>query len=164
MTMGALFIMLLVMLPILVPVIKRQVKKPDVTDADLFEDFVCNDFFVREKYYLAIAPDIVILADSVFNELNFTQLSTDYEFFIKPKYYSKTSRNGVEYCTKKEFLFLKNEIEIPVYIMLGIGGPSHFPDKLYLIPFQNLSSNTIPVALIVQYEVKINQNIDFSIY
>lgn len=46
------------MLPILIPAIKRQVKKPEVTDADLFEDFVCNDFFIRENYYLTVAPDI----------------------------------------------------------------------------------------------------------
>jgi len=104
------------------------------------------------------------LADSVFDELNFTQLNTDYEFFIKPKYYSKTHRTGVKYCTKKEFSFFKNQIKIPVYIMLGIGGPSHFPDKLYLIPFNYVSSNTVPIGMLIQYEVKINQGIDFSTY
>ncbi|OCX53414.1 hypothetical protein BEL04_03685 [Mucilaginibacter sp. PPCGB 2223] len=162
--MGALLIMLLVMLPTLIPAIKRQIKKPEFTEADLFEEFVCTDFFVREKYYLTAVPDIVVAADNVFNELNFTQLGNEYEFFIKPKYYTKTNRTEIEYCTKKEFLFFKNEIEIPVYIMLGIGGPCHFPDKLYLIPFKNFSTNTIPVAMLVQYEVKINQDIDFSIY
>jgi hypothetical protein len=57
---------------------------------------------------------------------------------------------------------LQTEIEIPVYIMVGVGGSSHFPDTLYLIPFKNVTSNYILTSSLTQYEVKLNQVIDFS--
>jgi hypothetical protein len=62
--------------PILVPAIKRQLTKKPFTDADSFEDFVCNDFFVPERYELVAAPNTIVLADSIFKELNFKQISS----------------------------------------------------------------------------------------
>lgn len=57
--MTAIFIMLLVMLPILVPAVKRQLKKPEFDDEYMFDDFVCNDFFNEDKFEIVDQVKIV---------------------------------------------------------------------------------------------------------
>ncbi len=154
-----LFIMLLVMLPILIPAIKRQLKKPDVTDADMFKDFVSNDLF----------PDLDIVVPLNFPEQNlctpdisFLDTNTNFEFYIKCFYCADVKKNHFKWCTDQAFRSYQNLTGLPLFIIVGLGGPSHFPDELYMLPFSKISSNKLSMSQLNQHKIKYGDKIDFS--
>lgn len=164
-----LFFIILILLPLFLsrPIKKLFIKK-EFDDVYMFEDFVCNDFFAPESYHtihLLNKPGEIITNDYLLPDFRFIQITTNYEFYIKTKFIAIGVSNQIECCDEKQFFSYKSLPDnIPLFVMIGIGGPSSLPDALYLIPYKNLTSNKLSISLISQYAVKYNQSIDFSVY
>jgi len=159
--MVVLFIMLLVMLPILIPAIKRQLQKPEFTDAGMFVDFVSNDLFKDLDIVVAVKTPRTNLYEP---DLRFFDPRTNFEFYVKCCYYADLKKTNIIWCTEQQFKNYQTLTTLPLFIIFGVGGSSHFPDKLYFIPFNRVGSNELNVSELEHYEVKYNHEIDFSIY
>lgn len=150
------------------PIKNLFTKKPiEFDDSYMFSNFVYNDFLIPEDYilkHLLKDPGEVIEDDYLLPDFRFIQIATNIEFFVKTKYIEKITKTDFNWCDQQQFEAYKPIIEIPLFIVLGIGGAAHFPDKLYFIPFNQVSPNQLSEALIEKYQVNYNQSIDFSNY
>jgi len=159
--MTAIYIMLLVMLPILVPAIKRQLRKPEFDDEYMFDDFVCNDLFTQDQFN--VVNHTIEFGTDVFPGFLVKQISDNFQFYIITKYTKNTKTNEIQWCDKKHFLHYQILKDSPVYIVLGVGGPSHFPDQLFMIPFKRIYSNKLTQSELMVYAITHGEEINFNI-
>ena len=155
--------MLLVMLPILIPAVKRQLKKPEFDDEYMFDDFVCNDLFPEDKFEIVDPVKTVPeFGNDKFQGFIIRRISDNLEFYIITKYADNSKVNEIRWCDNDQLSHYKFLSDVPAYIVIGIGGSSHFPDKLYLMPFKQFSSNKIRLTEILPFEIKYGQEINFT--
>ena len=139
-------------LPLTIKGVKHFIKIRNISrrDQDMFIDFIREDFLT----HLDIVSQSVV-------DLQLFDANTGFEFFAKCHYQIHLKNNSVTWCTNDQFLAYQ-KLKLPLYILLGIGGPAHFPDQLFLIPFKYLTSNIINAVELDQYLIKYNQKINVS--
>ena len=133
-----LFIVIIIFLPLVIAGFKKLFKKTGITDKYMFDDFICNDLFVAEKYEvlpLNNPPEELLSDDSPEPDFKFSQLGTNFDFFVVTKFFPNSNTGLPEWCTKKRFDFLKAFIkkETNLFIVIGLGGTSYLPNELYLV-------------------------------
>jgi hypothetical protein len=163
-----LYIVLLIFLPLVIAGLKKLFRKPEVTDAYMFDDYVCNDFFIVEKYEalpIKTSTEELLPDDSPEPDFKFRQLETNLEFFIVTKFVPDSNNIMVEWCAKNRFEFLRKFTKPNLFILIGMGGTSYLPDELYLVPFKQMINNKISRDLLRQYSILNKDNIiDFLRY
>lgn len=137
----------------------------DTTDAETkgleFEKYVVSNF---SKKYFTLNEwrgdkyiDGRYAESNTYPDLEYTLhlKSGDYKFAIECKWRSKTNTQGeVQWCNKaqlKRYNNFADNKDMPVFIVLGIGGKPSNPDEVYCIPLKELHSNTVRHESIEQY-------------
>lgn len=92
--------------------------------------------------------------------------SQRYEFAVECKWRKKLYKGGVEFATEAQierYRRFQDEMKIPVFIAIGIGGKGLAPEDLYLVPLSKVDSNFIPLSKLKNYKKNINTNFYFDI-
>ena len=138
---------------------------------DDFEKFVVQKFdkkyfrlkeWAGDKYVNGIYADTTQQPDIL---LEFSIRQNKTQFWVECKWRQKLYKNGVEFSKKEQFNRYKKmekEHEIPVFIAIGIGGEAILPERLYLIPLQEISNNFIHLYELKKYEKKVSDNFFFD--
>ncbi|MBW1649200.1 MAG: hypothetical protein JRJ44_00720 [Deltaproteobacteria bacterium] len=83
------------------------------------------------------------------------------ELAVECKWRSKYYKEGIEFASKKQFKRyqeFKNSRQLPVFIVLGIGGTGKNPKRLFIIPIENIKSNFIPINKLENFEKRYFEN------
>jgi len=169
----ALIIMVMVLTITLQPVL-RSIKKilrrkdPTLNSDYQFEDFVCNDVFNAQQYqalHLLSKPGTILTAEEKHKlpDLRLKNLANGEQFYVRCSYHESINHQQIKFCDEQRLQHFKTITEIPVYVFIGIGGPAHFPDNLYMVPLSQLASYKVETPVLEQYSFKFGQNIDFPI-
>ncbi len=141
-------------------------------NGDDFEKFIVQKF--DKKYYTIIEwagdkyingtyakttpqPDILL-------EFKLRQKSS--HLSVECKWRKNLYKNGVEFAKKEQFERYKNfqmDMEIPVFVAIGIGGKGQSPEQLFIVPISEIDSNFIHINKLKNYEKKLNSNFFFDI-
>lgn len=128
-----------------------------------FESFVVNHF--ESKYYDLLEwrgdkysngryassnqyPDLEI-------KLKSKKLQT--KFAIECKYRSYFFNNGIEWAEDYQLEIYKEyskEYNMPVFILLGVGGEATKPEEIFIIPLSEINSTFLNKKLLYKYERK----------
>lgn len=119
-----------------------SVRRAPVTDT--FEDYIATKF--DEKYFTPDNSDMA--TDYALNtkpDLTFIYADSchTFRFAVECKYRpSFTNENTVQLSAGQleSYHFFQNQNGIPVYIILGIGGSPASPEKLYIIPLNDITA------------------------
>lgn len=134
----------------------------NVKKGRMFEEFVVKKF---DKEYFKIMiwqsdksiegmhadanqdPDLVV---------RLTKNSGYYKFAVECKYRTKIeTEKKFEIITNSQFLRYKKyglENNMPVFIVLGVGGTANNPNELFIIPLKDLEDSDIKYAYIKKYQ------------
>lgn len=88
------------------------------------------------------------------------------EFAIECKWRSKYYKGGIEFGSKeqlKRYQEFGNSRHLPVFIVLGIGGTGEDPNRLFIIPIEDIESNFISINKLEAFERKIENKFYFDI-
>jgi hypothetical protein len=102
-------------------------------------------------------PDILL-------EFKFRQKTS--QLSVECKWRKNLYNNGVEFAKQEQFERYKkfqNDIKIPVFIAIGIGGKGLSPEQLFVVPLAEIESNYIHINKLKNYEKIINTNFFFDI-
>ena len=146
------------------PRIIRSFKTPVFDDVYLFEDFVCNDLFEEKQYevkQLLDNPAETITEEHLYPDFRFVQISTRFDFYIKTKYVAIKTPDKFDWCKRDQFLHFKFLNNIPLYIVIGIGGTAANPENIYMIPYTKLTSNEISLSDWDTYQITDTDSIHF---
>ncbi len=102
-------------------------------------------------------PDILL-------EFKFRQKSG--QLSIECKWRKNLYKNGVEFAKQEQFERYRNfqdNMNIPVFIAIGIGGKGHSPEQLFIVPLSKIDSNFIHINKLKYYEKRVNTNFFFDI-
>lgn len=141
-------------------------------NGDDFEKFIVQKFdnkyyaikeWAGDKYingtYAKTTPQPDILLEFKLRQKS-SQLS------VECKWRKNLYKNGVEFAKQEQFERYKNfqlDMEIPVFIAIGIGGKGQSPEQLFIVPISEIDSNFIHINKLKNYEKKINSNFFFDI-
>jgi len=137
-----------------------------------FEKFIVQKFnkkyytireWAGDKYingaYASTTPQPDILLEFKLKQKS-TQLS------VECKWRKNFYKNGVEFAKQEQFERYKNfqkNMDIPVFIAIGVGGKGLSPEQLFIVPLSEINSNFIHVNKLKNYEKKIDSNFFFDI-
>jgi hypothetical protein len=97
------------------------------------------------------------------SDLRFLDPETNFEFYITCSYIH-AKKADIVWCTEQQFRNYQTLASFPLFVVFGIGGPSHFPDNVYIVPLSQLTSNKTKLLLLEKFRSQFGQDIDFSIY
>jgi hypothetical protein len=101
-------------------------------------------------------PDLLI----EFNLKNETAL-----FSVECKWRQNLYKNGVEFASQDQFTRYQNfekDRQIPVFLAIGLGGKASSPEKLFIIPLNQINSNFIYLKALEKYEKNPESNFFFD--
>ena len=96
-------------------------------------------------------------------EFNLKQETTN--FSVECKWRQNLFKNGIEFATEEQFERYKQfeqKQQHPVFIVIGVGGKALSPEKLYVVPLNELAGNFIPIAKLKRYEKYMDSNFFFN--
>lgn len=124
---------------------------------DTFEDYIAAKF--DEKYFTPDSSDIA--TDYALNtkpDLVFIYSDSchTFRFAVECKFRpSFTNENSIQLAAGQldSYHFFQDQNGIPVYIILGVGGSSSNPEKLYIIPLNDIPANNtmLPASFLSRY-------------
>jgi len=136
---------------------------------DEFELYVRTTLFTRDSYeLLSKTHDYAdnkgdFIASSKMPDFQFKTKNSKIEFFVEAKYRSKYQDQALEWC---KFFQLKRYQEIddvtPVLIVIGLGGQSSAPERVYLIPMKHIKFTKLYHSFLQRYEIPPHQPISES--
>jgi hypothetical protein len=141
-------------------------------NGDDFEKFVVQKF--NKKYYTikewagdkfinghyadtTPQPDLLL-------ELSLT--GKKYEFYVECKWRRNLYKNGVEVAGKNQldrYKKFQKDKNIPVFIVIGIGGKGISPEQLFIVPLKNLDDNFIYISKLKNYRKNIEKDFFYDI-
>jgi len=150
---------------------KQQTKETDIIDKDKqkgldFEKLVIQKFskkyftlleWAGDKYVNGTYAETTTQPDI---KLRFTLHDIKHEFAVECKYRSYYFENSIEWCKDwqlKNYRKYATEKNIPVFIVIGIGGTASVPDKLFVVPLDKIESLYLSETFLNQFQ-KFNFN------
>ena len=139
---------------------------------DDFEKFIVQKFnqkyyrikeWAGDKYVNGVYADTTPQPDLL---LEFHLGQKTAEFSVECKWRQNLYKGGVEFAKKEQFNRYKNfekKRKIPVFVAIGIGGKAASPEKLYVVPLQEIDSNFIHIKELKKYEKKVENKFFFDI-
>ncbi len=113
-----------------------------------FEQFVQNNLFPEKDYTLVHRTDSYeqnknrFAEDTLKPDFKFRCNKTQKEFYVEAKYRSKFKANKridvISFQQLNRFKGIKNEENIPIFIVVGFGGSPSKPKELSLVPIEEL--------------------------
>jgi hypothetical protein len=134
---------------------------------DDFEKFVVQKFNPRffklkewagDKYVDGIYAETTLQPDLLFD---FTIQGKTVGFAVECKWRSDFKRGGIEFATKSQFLRYQKfgqDRNIPVFIVIGVGGKPESPQYFYVVPLSEIESNFINSATLKNYGKRLESN------
>jgi hypothetical protein len=138
--------------------------KDSVEKGNLFEKYIIS-LFPREYYTLnewrsdkihnGISPE-----SNKNPDLEYERTNTHHEkkiFAVECKYRSSTSDDKITIARKdqvKRYSNYSKAKNIPVYVVIGLGGTPSDPEKLYIIPLERISKEVIHIKELQSYSIK----------
>ena len=138
-------------------------KKGDDFEKMIVQKFDKNLFTIKEwvgdKFVDGIYAETTLHPDLLM-EINLGK--TRSQFSVECKWRKEAFKGHVDFSYKEQFARYKQygkEKDIPVFIALGIGGIPSAPDKLYIIPLQEIDTWDLKISNLKDY--KMNPDKDF---
>ena len=117
-----------------------------------FEDYVIRMFDPRRFELIHRTPtnkdtNGKFVQSMAYPDLRFREISSGKQFWVEVKYRSRTEKRGnitwcsyPQLCNYKKARTISNE---PVFIVLGVGGNTKEPDKVYCMDLKNVNYTTL---------------------
>ncbi len=139
---------------------------------DDFEKFIVQKFdeklftikeWAGDKYVNGVYAESTLNPDLLM-EIKFGE--TVSQFSVECKWRKKAFQGKVEFSKEKQLARYKDyekEKNIPVFIALGVGGTASAPDKLYIIPLQDIDTWELKTSDLKTYEIPSGKDFYYDI-
>lgn len=119
---------------------------------DDFEKFIVQKFdkkyfrikeWAGDKYVNGVYAETTPQPDIL---LEYHHKKESAEFWVECKWRQKRYKGGINFAYSdqyKRYKKFEEDKNIPIFIVIGVGGKAESPEKLYIVPLQEISSNFI---------------------
>lgn len=152
--------------------IKKEIIKPkSFFQGEQFEQFVEDFLFPEDEYVLVKRTDNFERNYKRFSESTndpdflFRCKKTNQEFAIEAKFRTNLNKKGeLSWCREYQLKRYKviDEHNIPVFIVVGLGGTSNKPERLFLFPVKHVKYIKLYMENAQNYEIKANKTVSIS--
>lgn len=117
-----------------------------------FEDYVIRMFDPRRFELIHRTPtnrdtDGRFVQSMAYPDLRFREISSGNTFWVEVKYRSRTEERGnITWCSYPQLRNYKNAryiSEEPVFIIIGVGGNTHDPDRVFTLNLDRVNYTTL---------------------
>lgn len=108
-----------------------------------------------DNLYDACAPHLVVTHKGNDGE---------YKFGLMTIWRNRFTKHGLSMMARSQFLKVKlfeQEIDIPVFMIIGIGGTALKPEQLFIVPFSEIENHFIPKPIAYRYETTADIRLHF---
>ena len=134
---------------------------------DAFEKFVVKNFnqkyFTLQEWRSDKYVDGIYAVSNHFPDLevifNFKEKGVNEAFAIECKWRKNYYNNGIEWAQNYQIKNYKEyaaKLSIPVFVVIGVGGEPKMPEELFIVPLQEMKSNTITKSELANYKKDIS--------
>jgi len=134
---------------------------------DAFETFVVKNFsrkyFTLQEWRSDKYVDGIYAVSNHFPDLevifNFKKKGINEAFAIECKwrgYYYKNEIKWAENYQINNYKEYAEKLNIPVFVVIGVGGEPKMPEELFIVPLQEMKSNTITKSELANYKKDIS--------
>jgi len=134
---------------------------------DAFETFVVKNFsrkyFTLQEWRSDKYVDGIYAVSNHFPDLevifNFKEKGINEAFAIECKwrgYYYKNEIKWAENYQINNYKEYAEKLNIPVFVVIGVGGEPKMPEELFIVPLQEMKSNTITKSELANYKKDIS--------
>jgi len=140
-------------------------------NGDDFEKYIVQKFskkFFRikewagDKYIKGVYAETTPQPDLLI-EFNLKNETTT--FSVECKWRQNLYKGGVQFAKEEQFIRYQNfekDRQIPVFLAIGLGGKASSPEKLFIIPLREITSNFITRKELAKYEKNPGNNFFFD--
>ena len=133
-------------MPYLVPEgIEKAMDEPPTLNGDPFENFVVDSFDRRYFHFRAARKSKNVRYTSTADDpdlvLEYRHRDTNISFAVECKWRAGYLDNAVHWANTTKILnyyAYQNEENIPVFVVIGIGGTPNLPKELYVVPLSRI--------------------------
>ncbi len=100
-----------------------------------------------DNLFDACAPHLLVTTNSAENNSQFGLMTVWRRRFTK---------HGLSMMGRSQFIkskLFEQETDIPVFMIIGLGGTDQMPDQLFVVPFTDIVNHFIPKPIAYRYEV-----------
>jgi hypothetical protein len=135
---------------------KKGFKKGEKFEEYTESFFPEEDYDLLEKTHNTKTNDKRFVESSMKPDFKFRDKKTRKSFYVESKYRSALFNNKVEWCKDLNQLKRYQEYnkECPVFILIGFGGKSSYPDEVYLIPLAEAKYTGLYPSVLKKYVVE----------
>lgn len=149
------------------PTVNEKTQQDDFDEnkakGDAFEKFVVKYFsrkyFTLQEWRSDKYVDGVYAVSNHFPDLevifNFKEKGIKEAFAIECKWRKNYYNNGIEWAQNYQIKNYKEyaaKLNIPVFVVIGVGGEPEKPEELFIVPLQEMKSNTISKSELANYK------------
>ena len=148
----------------------NEINKPEsYVKGEDFERYVSTRLFPAGKYQLLHQthdyttnkeryPD-----ESKEPDYKFRSKINNKEFYVEAKYRKYYHENAVQWCNKYQLKRYQTiDRDIPVFIVLAVGGEPSSPNELFLIPVRDIKYTKLFRSFLVKYPSNLGQPVDYT--
>ena len=134
---------------------------------DAFEKFVVKNFdqkfFTLQEWRSDKYVDGIYAVSNHFPDLevifDFKAKGVKEAFAIECKWRKNYYKKGIEWAYDyqiKNYKEYADKLNIPVFVVIGVGGEPEKPDELYIVPLEKMKTNTITMSVLANYKKDIS--------
>jgi hypothetical protein len=156
------------------PTVNEKTQQDDFDEnkakGDAFEKFVVRNFsrkyFTLQEWRSDKYVDGIYAVSNHFPDLeiifNFKEKDVNEAFAIECKWRKNYYKNGIEWAQNyqiKNYKEYAEKLNIPVFVVIGVGGEPEEPEELFIVPLQEMKSNTISKSELANYKKNISDTL-----
>jgi hypothetical protein len=153
------------------PTVNEKTQQDDFDEnkakGDAFEKFVVKNFnqkyFTLQEWRSDKYVDGIYAVSNHFPDLevifDFKSKGINEAFAIECKWRKNYYKNGIEWAQNyqiKNYKEYADKLSIPVFVVIGVGGEPEKPEELFIVPLQEMKSNTITKSELANYKKDIS--------
>ena len=151
---------------------KDSIKQDDIDEnkikGEAFEKFIVKKFdkqyFTLQEWRSDKYVDGVYAVSNHFPDLevifNLKTKGVNEAFAIECKWRKNYLKNGIEWAKDyqiKNYKEYADKLNIPVFVVIGVGGEPENPNELFIIPLRNMKENTINKSELEKYKREVTE-------
>jgi len=148
-----------------------EINKPEsYVKGEDFERYVSTKLFPAEKYELLHQTHNYTtnkeryVDESKEPDFKFRSKINNKEFYVEAKYRKYYHENAIPWCNEYQLKRYQTiDKDIPVFIVLAVGGEPSSPDELFLIPMRNIKYTTLFRSFLTKYSSNLGQPVDYRV-
>lgn len=153
------------------PTVNEKIQQDDFDEnkakGDAFEKFVVKNFdrkyFTLQEWRSDKYVDGIYAVSNHFPDLevifDFKAKGVKEAFAIECKWRKNYFKNGIEWAQNyqiKNYKEYAKKLNIPVFVVIGVGGEPEKPEELFIVPLSKMKSNTITKSELANYKKDIS--------